>query len=348
MSVESDRCKAEGNKCFKNEDYITALVKYTEAIILNKENPVLYSNRALTFIKLQSWDNAINDCNIGLSLYDNNRNSEIKIKSKLSWRLSIALKNSGDFKKAFEVIVEALKLDPNNNELKTEFEILKLNDEIPQTEEPKSLNVSKEKKLTKSEFKSNDIVDIPIQVVDAIPADFFNKPHTRKNIIQPKVVNAESLIDQSLKSSLIVEVSPEPQEIKRVKPSQQVYNKTHIPKHDETFPQYPTLQFLLSIKSKKTPLYYEYILTIPTKHYLSLFKITGVEPEILEVFLDSSIYVLKADQLQYSTKIKELLTLFKNLPRFTVNSMFVDSAKIQQLTTLFKEKLDDNFKNYWQ
>lgn len=38
--------KDEGNELFKKQDYVGAIIKYTEAIGLDDKNAVLYANRA--------------------------------------------------------------------------------------------------------------------------------------------------------------------------------------------------------------------------------------------------------------------------------------------------------------
>jgi hypothetical protein len=40
------KLKTEGNELFRKQDYVGALTKYSEALVLDDENAVLYANRA--------------------------------------------------------------------------------------------------------------------------------------------------------------------------------------------------------------------------------------------------------------------------------------------------------------
>ncbi|KAL8832041.1 MAG: hypothetical protein Q9170_005038 [Blastenia crenularia] len=62
MSARANALKEEGNKHFQNGDYKSAEVLYGRAIQQDSLNPKLFTNRAMTRIRLQSWDSCIDDC----------------------------------------------------------------------------------------------------------------------------------------------------------------------------------------------------------------------------------------------------------------------------------------------
>ncbi|KAL2022885.1 hypothetical protein VTK56DRAFT_4416 [Thermocarpiscus australiensis] len=69
---KSLQLKEEGNRCFQAGDYVTAEALYSKALIVDPNNPALYTNRAMARIRLSQWDNAISDCNECLKLAPDN------------------------------------------------------------------------------------------------------------------------------------------------------------------------------------------------------------------------------------------------------------------------------------
>ena len=63
---EQDTHKADPNKTsprhFQDGDYRTAEMLYGKAIQQDSQNPKLFTNRAMTRLRLQSWDLCIDDC----------------------------------------------------------------------------------------------------------------------------------------------------------------------------------------------------------------------------------------------------------------------------------------------
>ncbi|VDO09422.1 unnamed protein product [Rodentolepis nana] len=60
--------KDEGNRLFKEGKYEDAVEKYTTAIRLAPENPLLYTNRAIALYKLERYASSESDCSIALSM----------------------------------------------------------------------------------------------------------------------------------------------------------------------------------------------------------------------------------------------------------------------------------------
>lgn len=62
MAHLADALKEQGNKAFKNGDFLEAEDFYTQAVQKYSRNPLLFTNRANARLKLQRWEGAVNDC----------------------------------------------------------------------------------------------------------------------------------------------------------------------------------------------------------------------------------------------------------------------------------------------
>ncbi|KAI1800363.1 U-box-domain-containing protein [Daldinia bambusicola] len=65
---KSTKLKEDGNQHFQSGDYIGAESLYSKAIIADDTNPSLYTNRAMSRIRLGLYESAIADCNECLKL----------------------------------------------------------------------------------------------------------------------------------------------------------------------------------------------------------------------------------------------------------------------------------------
>ncbi|KAJ0063948.1 hypothetical protein NL108_014474, partial [Boleophthalmus pectinirostris] len=93
--------KDRGNKAFAQEDYETAVKYYSEGLVELKDMQVLYTNRALAYMKLSKYKEAICDCEWALKC------NEKCIKAYLHMGKAYqALKNYNESRKCFEKIVE--------------------------------------------------------------------------------------------------------------------------------------------------------------------------------------------------------------------------------------------------
>ncbi|KAG7886406.1 hypothetical protein KL938_000059 [Ogataea parapolymorpha] len=147
MSVEE--LKNQGNQAFKAGNYKESARIYNNAIMLDPGNAVLYSNKAMAYIKLKDWNGTLATCNQALSSTE----PDDKTKIKLLWRKSIALQELDRFSEAKDSLQKALQLDPNNRTLKQDLESLEL----------------KIKEL------DAELIEIPIQFTDSLPPKYLPK-----------------------------------------------------------------------------------------------------------------------------------------------------------------------------
>lgn len=85
--------------------------KFTQAIALQPENHILYSNRSAAYASKKDWDNALNDAE---------KTTEIKPDWAKGWgRKGAALHGKGDLLGANDAYEAGLKHDPSNAQLKS-------------------------------------------------------------------------------------------------------------------------------------------------------------------------------------------------------------------------------------
>ncbi|CAH7674428.1 hypothetical protein PPACK8108_LOCUS9335 [Phakopsora pachyrhizi] len=67
----SDKSREEGNTCFKNGDFATAVKHYTESIKRNPSDPGAYTNRAASNSKLPALPEALKDTDLAIEVNPN-------------------------------------------------------------------------------------------------------------------------------------------------------------------------------------------------------------------------------------------------------------------------------------
>ncbi|KAF2763122.1 U-box-domain-containing protein [Pseudovirgaria hyperparasitica] len=72
MSWQAEELKEKGNAYFKKGEWASAETLYSQAIQKNSSNPLLYTNRANSRLKLESWRDAIDDCLRSIELMQEN------------------------------------------------------------------------------------------------------------------------------------------------------------------------------------------------------------------------------------------------------------------------------------
>ncbi|OAD61633.1 Sperm-associated antigen 1 [Eufriesea mexicana] len=105
VDVMAEQEREKGNEAFRVGDYKEALKHYNTSIKMNS-NIITYNNRAMTYIKLQRYENALTDCNMVLSVEYTN------IKALL--RRAVSLEHLGKSSQALADYEAALTLEPTN------------------------------------------------------------------------------------------------------------------------------------------------------------------------------------------------------------------------------------------
>ncbi|KAH0530347.1 hypothetical protein TsFJ059_004977 [Trichoderma semiorbis] len=109
--ASADELKALGNKAIAEKNFDDAIDKFTQAIALQPENHILYSNRSAAYASKKDWDNALKDAE---------KTTEIKPDWAKGWgRKGAALHGKGDLLGANDAYEAGLKHDPNNAQLKS-------------------------------------------------------------------------------------------------------------------------------------------------------------------------------------------------------------------------------------
>ncbi|CAH2087096.1 unnamed protein product [Euphydryas editha] len=109
QSVNVEELKNKGNECVKDGKFIEAVLHYTQAIKMDPNNYVLYSNRSLAFLKLDQHYLSLQDANETVRLQPQwakgyFRRAEVEAASEL-------------YDEAIISYTRALQLDPHNPKL---------------------------------------------------------------------------------------------------------------------------------------------------------------------------------------------------------------------------------------
>ncbi|EPS30967.1 Heat shock protein sti1 [Penicillium oxalicum] len=107
----ADALKAEGNKAFSAKDYSTAIDKFTQAIAIEPENHILYSNRSAVYSAQNEYQKALEDAEKAVTIKPD--------WSKGYLRKGAAYRGIGDLLAAHDAYEEALKLEPGNDQAKS-------------------------------------------------------------------------------------------------------------------------------------------------------------------------------------------------------------------------------------
>ncbi|XP_034833382.1 uncharacterized protein [Maniola hyperantus] len=109
QSISVEELRAKGNDCVKNGKFIEAVLHYTQAIKMDPNNYVLYSNRSFAFLKLDQHY---------LSLQDANETVRLQPQwAKGYFRRAEVEAASGLYDEAIISYTRALQLEPHNVKL---------------------------------------------------------------------------------------------------------------------------------------------------------------------------------------------------------------------------------------
>ncbi|KAG5360927.1 Small glutamine-rich tetratricopeptide repeat-containing protein 2 [Yarrowia sp. B02] len=106
QKAQADKLKLEGNKALSQRNFEESIDLYTQAIDIDANNAVYYSNRAAAYSQLQLHDNAIADADAAIRVDPNY--------SKAYSRLGLAKYASGDAQGALEAYEMGMKVEGDN------------------------------------------------------------------------------------------------------------------------------------------------------------------------------------------------------------------------------------------
>ncbi|KAK0667321.1 putative heat shock protein [Cercophora samala] len=113
----ADELKALGNKAIAAKNFDEAIDKFTQAIAIDPQNHILYSNRSAAYASKKDWDHALEDAQ---------KTTELKPDWPKGWgRKGTALYGKGDLLGAHDAYEEGLKIDPNNAGMKNDLASVK-------------------------------------------------------------------------------------------------------------------------------------------------------------------------------------------------------------------------------
>ncbi|KAF7582505.1 TPR repeat family protein [Clavispora lusitaniae] len=293
--------KAKGNEAFAEKQFLKAAKLYREAITLDPNNPVLFSNRAQCFINLSDWDRAYRDTEKGLAL-----NPERKIKSKLLYRRGISSKQLGYTDLALKSFQEVVKLDPANSSALEESQFLS------------DMN---------KKHKSSAGAQIPIEYVDKLPPQF------------DLIVTPTGAEDQSNKSHSSLNEQDVNQAVEELFGKKATEEHLSTPKKSNSlnFNEMPSMHYLKSLTTsppERKINAYKLVVDLETTTIRDLFGKTGVDHEFFELFIEASTFAITEGYKSVSS-ILSILRLYSSLPRFSIVSrMCPDSLKSDLFTAV--------------
>jgi len=112
--MSEDEFKQKGNDCFSKKDFEGAIKWFSEAINVNPNNHVFYSNRSASYASLKQYEEALKDAKKTVEL-------------KSDWargysRLGAAHVGLHQYEEACEAYTKGLELEPGNAQMKQALE----------------------------------------------------------------------------------------------------------------------------------------------------------------------------------------------------------------------------------
>ncbi|CAD8207822.1 unnamed protein product [Paramecium octaurelia] len=115
----AEELKKKGNYYYSDKNFEEAISHYTEALELVQDSAVLLLNRAIAYIKIYKFQQAILDCTKFLEIAQNKEErftQSIDSFFKAHLRRALAYYKTGQLQKALQDVEQALQIDPNDKE----------------------------------------------------------------------------------------------------------------------------------------------------------------------------------------------------------------------------------------
>ncbi|XP_057308946.1 RNA polymerase II-associated protein 3-like [Hydractinia symbiolongicarpus] len=294
--------KEKGNQLFKEGKYDAAINRYTDAIALHPNNPILYANRGMALLKTEKYAAAEQDCSTALT-YDPSY-------TKALARRATAREKLKKYLDALEDYQQLLSLEPKNKQAITEVQ--KINKLLVKTK-----NTPKQPQDGKS--------DPATKVVNKIRRS--NKPLKRIHIQEVGIEEEEETSNE-----------PRDKKVEDIPVNDRVPRINHVSVENKDTP-IPTSSFMFETEFKRLKndceSLYQYLRKIPVSSYQSLFHqcIDILMPSFLKVL--SQCYI--RDKLPYEEELKAMATV----KRFDMAIMFLAREDKQILTNLLQHLSKD-------
>lgn len=119
---EAENIKLKGNEFYKKKEFDQALRYYNEALDMNPDEVIYYSNIGACYIEMKQYDAAIEYCDKGIASTKGRNYDFVKL-AKVMARKASALEKNGQMDEALEVYRKAL-LENSDPTIKTAMKTL--------------------------------------------------------------------------------------------------------------------------------------------------------------------------------------------------------------------------------
>jgi tetratricopeptide (TPR) repeat protein len=107
-----ENISSEAEKYFLEKNYLKAIEKYSEVIVLNKKNANFYCVRSKCYAKLSMWIESFEDAKISFEINEN--------MIEAYEQAAIALKNLNNIDQAIDILKRGISVDINPNPFENE------------------------------------------------------------------------------------------------------------------------------------------------------------------------------------------------------------------------------------
>lgn len=320
--IRANREKDKGNEAFRSHDFEESVAYYSRSISLSPL-AASYNNRALAYLKLEKWDQAIKDCNCVLNLDKNN------IKALL--RRGTAYKCKKDFSKAEIDLKEVLALEPQNKKAQDLMNDVK---KAIQEKKEKGRRMVIEEVEEESEDEEPVKAEMPVPIVNGYDSHNHTEKSPAPKIIditdkkEEKSENADSLSsvkstpktyngscqDNKLSPVPVTESSPKCSEIPSEETSRPLSDSSDIQASSKSLPQTPASTPLSPSSSESQT-------SSQKKDFAEISNPQFVRPRFIQQPLSSTVMALKEEgnslfrSGQYALAIEQYSKAIKKLEK---------------------------------
>lgn len=117
--------KEKGDEFFRKKNYLAAISAYTTGIKIADKCYELYLNRSAAHLAQENYQRCAEDCSTALELLNPPVQSNVKARTQALARRGAALSKLGFIRQAYEEFVAAVRLEPTNDILRHDAEMLR-------------------------------------------------------------------------------------------------------------------------------------------------------------------------------------------------------------------------------